>query len=153
MSQGTKLTLFLGADHAGLPLKNHLKEKLQSLSQYAVEDLGTNSTDSTDYPDRAADVARRVGKGEGLGILVCGSGIGVAIAANKVAGVRASVVWDATSARLSKEHNNVNILCVGARLLGTEVAWDAVRAWLDAVFQEGRHADRVKKISALEGKS
>ncbi len=147
-----KPTVFLGADHAGLSLKNHLKGKLTTAG-YAVEDLGTHTAESTDYPDRAADVARRVGKGDGVGVLVCGSGIGVAIAANKVTGVRATVVWDATSARLSKEHNNVNIVCVGARLLGTEVAWDAVHSWLEATFQEGRHADRVKKISQLEGKS
>jgi len=147
-----KVTLFLGADHAGLDLKNHLKEQLLALG-YPVEDLGTHTADRTDYSDRAAVVARRVAKGDGQGILVCGSGTGVAVSANKIPGVRAANVWNSTSARLSKEHNDVNILCLGSRLVGPEVAWDSVRAWLEATFQGGRHADRVKKISQLESKS
>lgn len=145
-----KITLYLGADHGGLPLKNHLKAKLAELGNVTVEDYGTNTADSTDYPDYAEKVARKVIETGALGILICGSGAGMAITANKIAGVRAAVAWDVTSARLSKEHNDVTILCLGSRLLGVDVAWEALVAWLNAEFQGGRHANRVNKISEIE---
>lgn len=143
------IRLFLGADHGGIPLKEHLKAKLAE-SGVTVEDLGTHGTASTDYPDFAEKVARQVVQTGDRGILVCGSGTGMAISANKVAGVRAANVWDVTSARLSKEHNDVNILCLGSRLIGADVAWEAVQAWLSAEFQGGRHQNRINKISELE---
>ena len=145
-----KISLTLGADHAGLPLKNQIKEKLGEFPEFIVEDLGTFTSESTDYPDYAGRVARRVVESQGLGILICGSGTGMAISANKIAGIRAAVAWDVTSARLSKEHNNVNILCLGARLLGPDVVWESVKAWLGAKFLEGRHQNRVEKIAQLE---
>ncbi len=145
-----KISLTLGADHAGLPLKNQIKERLAEFPEFIVEDLGTFSSESTDYPDHAARVAHRVVESQGLGILVCGSGTGMAISANKISGIRAAVAWDVTSARLSKEHNSVNILCLGSRLLGPDVAWEAVKAWLGARFLEGRHGGRVEKIAQLE---
>jgi len=149
MSQSAKI--FLGADHAGLPLKNQIKEYLQKEhTDYVVQDLGTHSESSVHYPDFAKQVAHEVSKGHGLGLLVCGSGIGMAIAANKVNGVRATVVWDATSGRLCREHNDVNVLCLGARFLGIEVAKDAVAAWLKASFLKGRHSERIALISSME---
>ncbi len=145
-----KLSLYLGADHGGLPLKNFLLAKLAERADVVVEDFGTTTSDSTDYPDYAEKVARKVAETGSLGILVCGSGTGMAITANKINGVRAAVAWDVTSARLSKEHNNANILCLGSRLLGVDVAWEATLAWITAEFQGGRHATRVNKISELE---
>jgi ribose 5-phosphate isomerase B len=143
--------IFLGADHAGLPLKNQIKQFLQEeQSQFTVEDLGTSSEASVHYPDFAKAVASEVSKGKGIGILICGSGIGMAIAANKIKGIRAATIWDATSGRLCREHNDANIICLGSRFTGVETAKDAVKAWLGATFQKGRHGERVAKISELE---
>lgn len=153
-----RFTLFIGSDHAGLSLKDALKARLQAegTSDWRVVDVGTNTQQSCDYPDFAAEVARKVGTAAlsgdkaTLGLLVCGSGIGMSIAANKVAGVRAALVWDVTSARLSREHNDSNVLCMGQRLVGEQVAWDALTAWMQASFAGGRHQGRVDKISGLE---
>lgn len=143
----------MGSDHAGFAAKEALKRYLhESHPKYTLEDLGTHDTASCHYPVFAEKVAREVAQGKGLGILLCGSGLGVAIAANKIAGVRAVTAWDATSARLAREHNDANILCLGARLLGEEVIRDAVSAFLGAQFQGGRHSDRVALLSALERK-
>lgn len=143
--------IFLGADHGGVHLKDQLKAFLtKEFSNFTVEDYGTNSDASVHYPDFAKRVAQEVGAGKGLGLLVCGSGIGMSIAANKVKGVRATVAWDATSGRLCREHNDVNVLCLGERFLGIETAKDTVAAWLKAEFQKGRHAERVAKISQME---
>lgn len=142
----------LGADHAGVDLKDLLGAHLVARGVEVV-DLGTNGHDRVDYPDFGAAVGRAVATGEvDLGLCVCGSGIGIAIAANKVPGVRAATVHDHTSARLAREHNDANVICVGERLTGVEVAKDALDAWLDAEFQGGRHADRVAKISHLDAK-
>lgn len=147
------MTLYLGSDHAGFAAKEALKRYLQeSHSTVTVSDLGTHDVTSVHYPDYAEKVAREVVKGKNFGILLCGSGLGVAIAANKVHGVRAVTAWDATSARLAREHNDANILCLGARLLGEEVMRDAVAAFLSAKFQGGRHGERVALITALENK-
>lgn len=138
-----------GCDHAGFDLKNQLIEHLTEQG-HEIIDLGTHSTDRVDYPDFGAAVGRSVAAGEvELGLLVCGSGIGIAIAANKIPGVRAATVHDATSAHLAREHNNANVIAMGERLIGPEVAKDAVDAFLAAEFQGGRHTGRVAKIDAL----
>lgn len=145
----TGLTIALGADHAGYLLKDLVASHLAERG-VTVVDLGTNSGDRVDYPDFGTAVGRAVVEGRAdLGIAVCGSGLGIAMAANKVAGVRAAPVHDATSARLTREHNDANVLCLGERLIGPEVAIDAVDAWLDAKFQGGRHSGRVAKLDAL----
>ncbi len=139
----------VGSDHAGYHLKELLAEHLRSLG-HEVVDEGTSSEDRVDYPDFGAAVGRAVAGGAAdLGVAVCGTGIGIAIAANKVAGVRAATVHDATTARLARQHNDANVLCLGARIVGPEVARDAVTAWLDAGFDGGRHTGRVAKLDQL----
>ena len=139
-----------GADHAGFALKEHLRAAAAA-DGHEVIDLGTHSVESVDYPDYGAAVARAVVAGEAdRGVLVCGSGNGIAIAANKVAGARAAVVHDATSARLAVEHNDANVCALGARFLGEQIAEDAVRAYLAAEFEGGRHARRIDKITEIE---
>jgi ribose 5-phosphate isomerase B len=143
-------TLFTGSDHAGFELRQRLVAHLRRLG-HEVQDLGTPSTASTDYPDWAAAVGRAVREQPGaLGLLVCGSGIGVCIAANKVHGVRAVDAWNVESARLSRAHNDANVLCVGARLVSEAEATSIVDAWLATPFEGGRHEGRVAKIAALE---
>jgi ribose 5-phosphate isomerase B len=140
----------LGADHAGFELKQQIKTWLGQHG-YRVLDFGTHSTDSVDYPDFAAAVARAVRDGgAGHGVLVCGSGIGMAIAANKVEGVRAAVASDALTAALSRQHNDTNVLALGARALSAAQALPVVEAWLDASFEGGRHARRVGKLGELD---
>lgn len=140
----------VGADHAGVDMKDMLAGHLRGRG-IEVVDLGTQGHDRVDYPDFGAAVGRAVAGGEvDLGVCVCGTGIGIGIAANKVPGVRAATVHDHTSARLAREHNDANVLCLGQRLLGDEVARDAVDAWLDAEFQGGRHVARVAKLTALD---
>jgi len=142
-------TFAVGADHAGFHLKALLADHLRSLG-HDVVDLGTDSTERVDYPDYGAAVGRAVTDGTAqLGVLVCGSGIGICIAANKIAGVRAATVHDVTSARLSRQHNDANVMCVGERLIGEQVAIDALEAFVAASFEGGRHAGRVAKIDAL----
>lgn len=139
----------VGADHAGVDLKDLLAEHLAARG-IDVIDLGTHGHDRVDYPDFGEAVGRAVAGGDAdLGLCVCGSGIGIAIAANKVEGVRAATVHDQTSARLAREHNDANVICIGERLTGVEVAKDALDAWLDAEFQGGRHTARVAKIDAI----
>jgi len=141
----------LGADHAGYELKQILSQWL-SEQGHLVSDFGTHSTASVDYPDIAAAVARavRVGAAE-RGLLVCGSGVGMAIAANKVAGIRAAVAGDVVTARLCREHNDTNVLALGARAVGREAAVAIVHAWLETAFAGGRHARRVEKLDVLDG--
>jgi RpiB/LacA/LacB family sugar-phosphate isomerase len=145
------MRIALGSDHAGYDLKGHLALTLQEWG-HEIVDLGTdNGTDSVDYPDFGAAVGQRVAAGDAdAGILVCGTGIGMAIAANKVPGIRAATVHDVTSARLAREHNHANVLCLGSRVLGPVVAEDAVRAWLEAVPGTGRHLQRIEKIAELD---
>ncbi len=139
----------VGADHAGFALKQHLADVLRDLGHEEL-DLGAHSADRVDYPDFGEAVGRAVAGGDAdLGVCVCGSGLGIAMAANKVPGVRAAPVHDVTSARLTRQHNDCNVLCLGERLIGAEVAVDAVRAWLDAEFEGGRHEGRVAKLDAL----
>jgi glycine hydroxymethyltransferase len=140
----------IGSDHAGLDLKSHLVEHLRSQG-HAVEDVGTRTEESVDYPDFGAAVARAVAGGEAdVGICVCGTGIGIGIAANKVSGVRAAIVHDVTSARMARRHNDANVVCLGARLLGPQVAVDSVDAFLASHFEGGRHQRRIDRISGLE---
>lgn len=140
----------LGADHAGVDLKDALKPVLDELG-VAYEDLGTHGPGSVDYPDFAAAVARGVSQGRfDRGILVCGSGIGMAITANKVTGVRAAAIGDTTAARLSREHNDLNVLTLGARATPTPLAIDIVRTFLQTPFEGGRHTRRVEKIHLAE---
>ena len=141
----------VGCDHAGYHLKERLVSELRELG-HEVVDLGTDSTDRVDYPDFGAAVGRSVSCGEAsVGVAVCGSGVGVAIAANKVAGIRAATVHDVESARLSKAHNDANVLCFGERVIDPEVAVGALRAWLNEDFEGGRHEARVAKLDALDG--
>lgn len=140
----------LGADHAGVQLKDAVRTLLESRG-IAVTDLGTTGTDSVDYPDYAAAVAGTVTSGAAdLGVLVCGTGIGMAIAANKFDGVRAAPVVDLESARLAREHNDANILALGARVTPPETALAIVETFLDTPFAGGRHERRIQKISAIE---
>lgn len=145
-----KPRIALGADHAGFQAKENVKQYLES-EGYAVSDVGTSSEESVDYPDFAAKVARRVQHGQSdLGILVCGTGIGMAIAANKVAGVRAAVAHDNMTAQMSREHNDANVLTLGARVLSEHQIIEVVASFLSAQFTGGRHQRRVDKISELD---
>jgi ribose 5-phosphate isomerase B len=145
------MRIALGSDHAGFDLKSVLAKSLTDWGHDPI-DLGTdNATDSVDYPDFGAAVARRVASGDcDLGVAVCGTGIGISIAANKVVGVRAAVVYDVTSAHLAREHNHANVLCLGSRLTGSVVAIEALEAWLNATPGQGRHVGRIAKIDELD---
>lgn len=145
------MRIAVGSDHAGYDLKSVVVESLTELG-HEVTDLGTsNATDSVDYPDFGAAVGRAVANGDvDMGVAICGSGIGISIAANKIPGVRAALVHDVTSARLSREHNHANVLCLGSRLTGTQVALDCLAAWLDATPGEGRHVGRIEKLHQLD---
>ncbi|MSW99698.1 MAG: ribose 5-phosphate isomerase B [Actinobacteria bacterium] len=143
------MRVVVGSDHGGLSLKNELAEYLSS-QQMVVTDLGTHSADSVDYPEFGAAVGRAVAAGEAdFGVAVCGSGLGICIAANKIAGIRAVTIHDVTSARLSRAHNDANVICLGERLIGAQVAKDAVDAFFATEFEGGRHAHRVHSLDAL----
>ncbi|MAQ18635.1 MAG: ribose 5-phosphate isomerase B [Sandaracinus sp.] len=140
------MKVFLGADHAGFALKEVLEQALEELGHEAV-DLGTHDTERVDYPDYGHRVAEAVLAHEGsLGVLVCGSGIGISIAANRHPGVRAALCHDGYSARMSRAHNDANVLCMGARVVGEGLARDVLESFLGGSFEGGRHADRVAKI-------
>lgn len=146
------MKLYAGSDHAGLTLKQRLIEVARRLG-HEVEDLGPETAERVDYPDFAEKVARRVAaEPDARGLLVCGSGIGIGIAANKVPGIRAAIVWDEDSARLSREHNDANVFAVGERLVPAERAERMLEVWLATPFEGGRHAQRVDKIRRLEGR-
>jgi ribose 5-phosphate isomerase B len=139
-----------GADHGGYGLKQEIARFLLAAG-HQVEDVGAHSDESTDYPDYAVAVAQAVAAGSAdVGILVCGTGIGMSIAANKVQGVRAAVATDCYMARMAREHNDANVLCLGGRVLGLGTALDIVQVFLESRFAEGRHARRVGKIETLE---
>lgn len=144
------MRIALGADHAGVELKDRLRQWL-GVRGHDVEDVGTHGGGSVDYPDVAAAVAHRVADGRAdRGVLVCGSGIGMAIAANKIAGIRAAAITDEASARLSREHNDANVIALGARLTAPDEAEALLQLFLETAFQGGRHQLRVDKISALD---
>jgi ribose 5-phosphate isomerase B len=136
----------IASDHAGYEMKTALKEEISSLG-YGVLDLGTDSPDSVDYPDFAHALAEAVTQGKaGQGVLVCGSGIGVSITANRHPGIRAALCHNAETARLSRQHNNANVLAMGERIIGVDVARECLRAFLETEFEGGRHARRVAKM-------
>ena len=140
----------IGADHAGFALKEKVKQHLIDAG-YEVKDYGTYSEDRCNYPVFGKKVADAVASGEcEQGVLVCGTGVGISLAANKVKGIRAGVCSDATTARLIKQHNNANIVAFGARIVGEELAYDIVDAFLHAEFLGGRHAERVALIEQIE---
>ncbi|MDA8353755.1 MAG: ribose 5-phosphate isomerase B [Firmicutes bacterium] len=144
------MKIIIGSDHGGLQLKESIKEVLDELKM-EVEDVGCDCADSVDYPDYALPVAERVAAGEfDRGILICGTGIGMSIAANKVSGCRCAVVSDEYSARMSREHNDANVLALGERVMGPGLAEAIVRTWLSTEFAGGRHQQRVDKICTLE---
>ncbi len=146
---GADLKLAIGADHAGYALKEKLKEKLLSLG-YDIDDVGTVSDESVDYPDYAKRVAKKISDSEiEKGILICGSGIGMAIAANRYPNVRAAVANDEESAKLSRQHNDANILSIGSRFVEDEQADKIVDSWLNTEFEGGRHKRRVDKMENL----
>ena len=141
-------TIPIGADHAGVALKARLVAELKALG-YQPEDVGTNSTDSVDYPDYAHDVARRVESGQAQrGILLCGTGLGMAYAANRHPGVRAAVAWSPEIAALSRGHNDANVLVLPARFVSEEDGVKILKTWLETPFEGGRHQKRVDKIEA-----
>ena len=144
------MKIAIASDHAGFEEKERLKPLLDEMGiQY--EDLGTGSEESVDYPDYARRVGEEVAQGKvEQGMLVCGSGTGMAIAANKVPGVRAAVAWSEATARLAREHNDANVLALGARVTAPEELPKIVRAWFNAKFDAGRHERRVEKIREIE---
>ena len=143
----------LACDHGGFELKEELKAFLRSINVEPI-DMGTFTEDSVDYPDFGVLVAEKVSKGElEKGILICGTGIGMSIIANKFPGVRAALVNDLYSSRCSREHNDSNILVIGGRIVGRELGKEIVRVWLETPFAGGRHKRRLEKIEALEKKN
>ncbi len=150
------MEIAIASDHGGLDLKQRVLDFLKS-RDVAYRDLGTSTAESVDYPDYAAKVAKLVSEGQvSAGILLCGTGVGMCIAANKFKGVRAAVVSESYSARMAKEHNNANILCLGARVLtkeGAEKVETILAAWLDASYAGDRHTRRLDKIHEIENKN
>lgn len=147
------MKIAMGADHAGYRLKDVLKPFIESLG-HEVQDYGANGADSVDYPDYASIVCEKVTSGEAdKGILICGTGIGMTIAANKVPGIRCALVHDLFSAKATREHNDSNVLSLGERVIGPGVAEEIVKIWLETDFSNGeRHKNRVGKVKALEDK-
>ena len=144
------MKLIVGSDHGGFNLKNHVVKELEKLG-HQVTDAGTHSVDSVDYPDIAKAIATRVAESEfERGIIVCGTGQGVAMTANKVHGVRAAVVSDTFSAKMARAHNDANVLCIGERVVGSGLAMELVGAFLATSFEGGRHATRVDKIRQID---
>ncbi len=140
----------IGSDHAGFRLKKQILPLLDEL-QVVVQDVGCFDEGSVDYPDYAQMVAKEVAQGQAdRGILICGTGLGMCISANKVAGIRAITAHDVFSARMSRLHNDANILTLGERVVGPGIAADIVRVWLTTEFEGGRHLRRVNKMMALE---
>jgi ribose 5-phosphate isomerase B len=162
------MKIYLGSDHAGFALKEHLKQFLQNHSFFfgeeellksddnsdfciTVEDMGTHSEESVDYPDFAEKVAQKVlAQKDSYGIVICGTGIGVSIAANKVRGIRAALCTNETMARLAREHNDARILALGSRIIGNVLAENIVEAFLFSEFEGGRHEKRIEKIHKIE---
>ncbi len=137
----------IASDHAGLELKSVLARELEDLG-CAVVDLGTNGSDSVDYPDYAYAMTAALAEGKvDTGVLVCGSGIGISMAANRHPGIRAALVHDALGARLARQHNDANVICFGGRMIGTDVAKNCLRIFLETGFEGGRHTRRVEKLN------
>lgn len=147
------MKIAIGADHAGYRLKDDIIALIKELGHEA-EDLGCNCSDSVDYPDYALAVCERVVAGDAdKGILICGTGIGMSIAANKVPGIRCALVHDLFSAKATREHNDTNVLAIGERVTGPGLALEIVKVWLETEFSAGeRHHNRIRKVTALEDK-
>jgi ribose 5-phosphate isomerase B len=144
------MRISVGCDHRGVSLKDKIVRLLNNLG-HDVDDVGVNNEQSVDYPDVAAVVARKVSKGEvDRGILVCGTGLGMAIVANKFPGVRAAPCHDSVTAELSRRHNDLNILCLAGDILGERLVDRLVETWLSTEFEGGRHQRRVDKVKAIE---
>lgn len=144
------MNIVIGSDHRGVEIKRRLLDFLRSLG-HDVLDVGTEGAESVDYPDFAYEVARRVGIGEReRGMLICGTGIGMSITANKVRGVRAAACQDVLTAEMSRRHNDANVLCLSADLIGEDQMMQMIRIWLDTPFEGGRHARRIEKIAKIE---
>jgi ribose 5-phosphate isomerase B len=145
-----EMKIALGADHAGYILKDRIRQYVSDCGHQVIDE-GTNSSDSVDYPDYALRVAEDVAAGRAeRGILVCGSGIGMAITANKIPGIRAANICSEYEAQMSREHNNLNVLTLGARILDENGAKHIVQIWLDTPFSGGRHSGRIEKIHEIE---
>lgn len=145
------MKIAIGSDHAGFKLKCEIARDLQN-DGYEVIDCGTYSEDSVDYPDFAVKVAEQVLQNDARGVLICGTGIGISIAANKIPGIRAALCQNSYVARLAREHNDANIVAVGARITGSGLALEIIRAFLNSEFEGGRHLKRLKKITNIENK-
>jgi ribose 5-phosphate isomerase B len=140
-------TILIASDHAGFNLKKFLIEKESDLQGYSFEDLGPENSDRVDYPDFAKKLSEKISSGDyEKGVLICGSGIGMSITANRYPKVRAALVETVKSAELSRQHNDSNVLCMGERIISSELALDILKKWLSTSFEGGRHTDRVKKI-------
>ena len=145
------MKIAMACDHGGLRLKNVLKEYLLD-NGYEVEDFGTNSEDSCDYPDYAGKAAKAVASGAcDKGVVVCGTGIGVSITANKVKGIRCALCHDVFSAKATRAHNDSNMIAMGQRVIGEGLALEILKAWLSTEFEGGRHVQRIEKMMAYEG--
>lgn len=145
------MKIAIACDHGGLRLKNVLKEYLLE-NGYEVEDFGTNSEDSCDYPDYAGKAAKAVASGAcDKGVVVCGTGIGVSITANKVNGIRCALCHDVFSAKATRAHNDSNMIAMGQRVIGEGLALEILKAWLSTEFEGGRHVQRIEKMMAYEG--
>ncbi|MDO9262487.1 MAG: ribose 5-phosphate isomerase B [Desulfosalsimonadaceae bacterium] len=140
--------IVIGSDHAGYALKEFIKAYLTDL-HLAVEDCGANSEASVDYSDIGLKVAQKVAAGTGRGILICGTGIGMSMAANRIKNVRAALCNDIFSAAMSRRHNDANVLVMGGRVIGTELAKEIVRVWLETPFEGGRHQRRIDKLDRI----
>lgn len=144
------MQIMIGSDHAGYEMKNEVAEFLRKRG-YSIQDVGTFSEESVDYPDFAFKVAEGVAKKEAdYGVLICGSGIGVSISANKVKGIRCALIYNLEVARLAKEHNDANVLAFGSRFMTASFIEEAIQIFLGATFEEGRHSNRIRKIKAYE---
>lgn len=143
--------LVIGNDHAAVPMKFEIKKFLEEELKYEVINVGVDKAERCDYPDYAYAACQKVLNGEAeLGILICGTGVGMSIAANKIKGIRACACSETYSAKLSRQHNNTNVLCLGARTIGPETAKEIVKAFLSGSFEGGRHADRMEKVRKIE---
>lgn len=144
------MRIAIGSDHGGFELKEELKKFLIT-EEYEITDFGTNSSESVDYPYLTLNTAKSVSKGENsFGIFICGSGVGACIVANKVHGIRAALCYNEEIARLSREHNNANFLCLGGRFLDKQEAFKIVNVWLKTPFAGGRHERRIAQIEEIE---
>ncbi|MGN0193559.1 MAG: ribose 5-phosphate isomerase B [Pseudoramibacter sp.] len=147
------MKIAIGSDHGGFELKQKLIQELTEVYQAEVVDCGCDGTASVDYPDFGQKVAETVASGDvDRGIVICGTGIGISISANKVPGVRAALCTNEYMAKMSRQHNNANVLAMGARVIGDELAKDILKVWMTTDFEGGRHQRRIDKISAIEEK-